>query len=60
MKNGSLKVTSQVSEPSLRVYERAGFVREGEQREFCYRDGRRWYLVYYGILRDEWIGSLKS
>ncbi len=46
---------------AIHVYEKAGFVHEGTQREIVYRDGKRWDLVYYGLLRREWeSGSLKS
>lgn len=37
-----------------RVYEKVGFVQEGIQREALNRGGRRWDIVYYGILRSEW------
>lgn len=46
---------------AIRVYERAGFTREGVLREILYRDGQRWDMLYYGILRHEWeSGSRKS
>lgn len=37
-----------------RTFERAGFVREGAQRAMIERAGRRFDLLYYGMLRDEW------
>lgn len=40
---------------ALRSYEKAGFVVEGRERRFLLRDGRRWDLVYMGILRQEWL-----
>lgn len=46
---------------AMRVYEKAGFTREGVLREIFYRDGKRWDMVYYGLLRHEWeSGSRKS
>lgn len=39
---------------AIRCYEKVGFVVEGRQREFLNREGRRWDLIYMGILRQEW------
>jgi RimJ/RimL family protein N-acetyltransferase len=39
---------------ALRCYEKAGFTIEGRTRNCLHRDGRRWDLIYMGILRDEW------
>lgn len=39
----------------LRSYEKAGFRHEGRQRQYLKRDGKRWDLVYMGILREEWM-----
>jgi RimJ/RimL family protein N-acetyltransferase len=39
---------------ALRLFQRAGFVEEACQRQALYRDGRRWGLMLYGLLRDEW------
>jgi RimJ/RimL family protein N-acetyltransferase len=44
------------NERAIALYEKLGFVREGSQREWGIRDGRRFDLVYYGILRPEWTG----
>ena len=38
-----------------RAFERAGFVREGVQREMIEWAGRRFDLLLYGMLRDEWL-----
>jgi RimJ/RimL family protein N-acetyltransferase len=40
---------------AIRAYERAGFVREGVKRQAIQRDGQRFDLIGYGILRDEWL-----
>lgn len=40
---------------ALRSYEKAGFVYEGRAREFLYREGQRWDLIFMGILREEWL-----
>jgi RimJ/RimL family protein N-acetyltransferase len=39
---------------AIRCYEKAGFVVEGRARQFLNRDGRRWDLIYMGILGEEW------
>ncbi len=39
---------------AIRSYEKVGFVHEGRAREFLYREGRRWDLIFMGILREEW------
>lgn len=39
---------------AIRSYEKVGFVHEGRQRKGLLRYGRRWDVVYMGILRDEW------
>ena len=38
----------------IRSYENAGFKHEGRGRSWLMRDGRRWDMVYMGILRSEW------
>jgi RimJ/RimL family protein N-acetyltransferase len=39
---------------AIRLYERLGFTREGVAREFLHRDGQRFDMYYYGLLRREW------
>lgn len=39
---------------ALRSYEKAGFTVEGRIREPLNRDGRRWDLIFMGILKSEW------
>jgi RimJ/RimL family protein N-acetyltransferase len=39
---------------AIRSYEKAGFIVEGRARQFLHRDGRRWDLIFMGILREEW------
>ena len=39
---------------AIRSYEKVGFVNEGRVRQFLKREGKRWDLIYYGILRSEW------
>jgi RimJ/RimL family protein N-acetyltransferase len=42
---------------AIRSYEKAGFVHEGRLHKFLLRDGRRWDLIFMGILREEWLAS---
>ncbi len=39
----------------VRSYEKAGFTVEGRMREMIFREGRRWDLIFMGILREEWM-----
>ncbi len=41
---------------AISLYEKAGFKREGTYREFVLRDGKRFNLLLYGLLRNEWYG----
>jgi len=43
------------NERALRSYEKAGFRLEGRQRQAMQREGRRWDILYMGILREEWM-----
>ncbi|TCS96794.1 GNAT family N-acetyltransferase [Hazenella coriacea] len=40
--------------PAIRLYERLGFRKEGVFRQFLQRDGERYDMVLYGLLRSEW------
>ena len=48
------------NEPAIKLYENIGFKREGVCREFIHRDGKRYDMYLYGILRPEWEGSQKK
>jgi RimJ/RimL family protein N-acetyltransferase len=39
---------------AIRAYERVGFVQEGVKRRAIQRNGKRFDLVCYSILREEW------
>lgn len=43
------------NERAIRSYEKAGFYLEGRQRQAIQREGRRWDIVYMGILFEEWM-----
>lgn len=42
------------NESAIALYEKVGFCREGCQREVIHRDGIRFDLYNYGLLRHEW------
>jgi RimJ/RimL family protein N-acetyltransferase len=42
------------NEPAIKLYEKLGFKREGVYREFIHRDGKRYDMYLYGMLRPEW------
>ncbi|MBM3238455.1 GNAT family N-acetyltransferase [Candidatus Poribacteria bacterium] len=42
------------NERAIALYEKLGFQREGVYREFIQRDGRRYDMYLYGLLRREW------
>jgi len=39
----------------VRSYEKAGFVLEGRQRGLILRAGRRWDVIFMGMLREDWL-----
>lgn len=45
------------NDPAIKLYENLGFKREGVYREFIHRDGKRYDMYLYGILRSEWEDS---
>ncbi|NOK59987.1 MAG: Ribosomal-protein-S5p-alanine acetyltransferase [Chloroflexi bacterium AL-W] len=42
------------NERAIALYEQAGFQREGTYREYIHRDGTRYDMHLYGLLRSEW------
>ncbi|MFZ5881354.1 MAG: GNAT family N-acetyltransferase [Chloroflexota bacterium] len=38
----------------VRSYEKAGFRHEGRQRGSLLREGKRWDMLYMGILKEDW------
>jgi RimJ/RimL family protein N-acetyltransferase len=50
---------AQYNQVALGLFGKAGFVEEVRQREALERYGRRWDVVYLGLLRDEWNKSVK-
>lgn len=39
----------------IRSYEKVGFQHEGRLRGALLRDGKRWDMLYMGILREDWM-----
>jgi len=39
---------------AIHSYEKVGFVVEGCERQFLRREGKRWDMIYMGILRADW------
>jgi RimJ/RimL family protein N-acetyltransferase len=44
---------------AIRSYEKAGFKYEGCMRSRVQRDGKRWNMVFMGIMKEEWEESEK-
>ncbi len=42
---------------AIRCYEKIGFQHEGRVRQYLNRDGKRWDLIYMGILKEEWLAQ---
>ena len=40
---------------AIRSYEKAGFRHEGRLRKVLNKEGKRWDMLYMGILREEWL-----
>lgn len=44
----------QFNHTAINMYEKVGFIKEGTYREFVLRDGKRFDLYLYGLLKSEW------
>jgi len=40
---------------AIRAYEKVGFRHEGRMRKLLKKEGKRWDMLYMGILREEWM-----
>ena len=45
---------------AIRSYEKAGFQHEGRLRQVLNKEGKRWDMLYMGILREEWLELASS
>jgi len=43
------------NERAIHSYEKSGFKIEGRMRNALLREGKRWDIVFMGILREEWL-----
>jgi RimJ/RimL family protein N-acetyltransferase len=48
------------NEKAIGLYEQLGFKKEGSYRSFLERDNKRYDMLLYGILRDEYTAGLES
>ncbi|HPH95496.1 MAG TPA: GNAT family protein [Anaerolineaceae bacterium] len=46
--------TFEYNTPAIRTYEKMGFTHEGRMRAYLNWKGRRWDLIFMGMLRSEW------
>ena len=53
-------ITRDNNEKSHRLAQRLGFAREGHLRECSVKDGLRWGLLHYGMLRNEYEAHIES
>ena len=44
---------------AIHVYEKVGFKIEGHVPEAVHREGKRWDVVYMGLLRKDWMAMEK-
>ena len=44
---------------AIRSYEKVGFRHEGRMRQYLHKEGKRWDMVFMGILREEWMEKQK-
>lgn len=42
------------NQPALGLFRKFGFIEEVRRRQALNRDGRRWDMLYLGLLREEW------
>ena len=40
---------------AIRSYEKAGFSHEGRLRKILNKEGRRWDILFMGVLREQWM-----
>ncbi|MFW9844431.1 MAG: GNAT family N-acetyltransferase [Candidatus Thorarchaeota archaeon] len=53
-------ITQDTNEKSWKLAERLGFKKEAHFRESRIRDGKRWGMLYYGMLKDEYRTRFKE
>jgi len=53
-------ITQDTNERSWKLAERLGFLKEAHFREVRIRNGKRWGMLYYGMLGDEYRKTIKD
>ena len=53
-------ITQDTNERSWKLAERLGFPKEAHFRESRTKDGKRWGMLYYGMLKDEYRTTFKD
>ena len=53
-------ITQDTNEKSWKLAERLGFKKEAHFRESHFKDGKRWGMLYYGMLKDEYRTTHKD
>lgn len=48
------------NDPAIGLYQKLGFVQEGVYREHLSRDGRRYDMILFGLLRREWESGTQT
>ncbi len=48
------------NEGAIALMKKFGFVEEVRRRQSLERDGRRWDLLVFGLLKDEWLNQAKA
>lgn len=48
------------NERAIGLYEKVGFIKEGTKREMLYRHGRYCDVLYYGMLRQDYLEQRKN
>jgi len=48
------------NEGAIALVKKFGFVEEVRRRQALERDGRRWDLIVFGLLKDEWLDQAKA
>jgi RimJ/RimL family protein N-acetyltransferase len=53
-------ITQDTNEKSWKLAERLGFVKEAHFRESHIKNGKRWGMLYYGMLKNEYRKTIKD
>ena len=51
---------AEYNEGAITLLKKLGFVEEVRRRQSLERDGRRWDLLVFGLLKDDWLNQAKA